>query len=146
MVVGILAWPIRYAIFALGAHFGPGWLPLVEASLTFHGLCYVFFFVVGFIYVDQVAPPDIRASAQSLIGVITLGIGLYLGSILAGQIKDLFTHGLGAGQVTDWTAVFLVPCALTVLCAIVFPMVFKAGRGADLESPSQTLIHGPGDR
>ena len=130
MVVGILAWPIRYAIFALCAH-SPSLLWLVEASLTLHGFCYVFFFVVGFIYVDTVAPPDIRASAQSLIGVVVLGIGMYIGSIVAGQIQDMFT----ANHVTNWTNVFLVPCALTVLCAIIFPMLFRSTEAppADVE-------------
>ena len=51
-----LAWPLRYIIFAIG---GPTWL--VIASLALHGFCYVFFFVAAFIYVDKVAPPDIRA-------------------------------------------------------------------------------------
>jgi nucleoside transporter len=123
MVIGILAWPIRYAIFALAWYHGPSALPVVEAALTLHGFCYVFFFVVGFIYVDQVAPPDIRASAQALIGVVALGLGSYIGSLIAGYIKGAFTRASGA---TDWIWVFLIPCFLTVLCAIVFPMLFKA--------------------
>lgn len=139
MVIGILAWPIRYAVFALAAHTGPSLLPLAEAALTLHGFCYVFFFVVGFIYVDTVAPPDIRASAQSLIGVITLGAGMYAGSILAGQIKDLFTyHG-----VTFWARVFLVPCVLTVLCAIVFPLIFKDDRKVSAEQETDVLMTAP---
>ncbi|MDQ2731944.1 MAG: MFS transporter [Armatimonadota bacterium] len=138
MVAGILAWPIRYAVFALGAHFGSGWLPVVEASLALHGFCYVFFFIVGFIYVDRVAPRDIRHSAQSLIGVITLGIGLYLGSRLAGWLHDFFTQP--KGHVVNWTALFLVPCAVTILCAIVFPLIFKERAEADL-SQSATIIH-----
>jgi len=125
MVVGIIAWPLRYAIFSLaaymGSHGGPNLLPLVEAALPLHGFCYVFFFVVGFIYVDTVAPIDIRASAQSLIGIVVLGIGTWIGSIVAGQIQQAFT----VGTVTNWTDVFLVPCVLTVLCAIVFPLIFK---------------------
>jgi nucleoside transporter len=128
MVLGILAWPIRYAVFALGAYVGPSLLPLVEISLALHGFCYVFFFVVGFIYVDQVASPDIRASAQSLIGVVSMGIGLFLGSILAGQLKDAFTTPGVKGispEVVHWTPIFLVPCALTVLCAIIFPLIFR---------------------
>ena len=116
LAIGVIAWPIRYIIFAIGS---PAWL--VVASLTLHGFCYVFFFVAAFIYVDKVAPPDIRASAQSLIAIIALGMGRFLGSLFAGGIRDLFTTDAG----TNWTNVFLVPCALTLLCAVAFLLFFR---------------------
>jgi MFS family permease len=116
LAIGVVAWPIRYVIFAIG---GPPWL--VIASLALHGFCYVFFFVAAFIYVDKVAPPDIRASAQSLIAIVALGLGRFLGSLFAGEIRDVFTTEAG----TNWTNVFLVPCALTVACAIAFLLFFR---------------------
>ena len=117
LAIGVLAWPIRYAIFAIGA---PTWL--VVASLTLHGFCYVFFFVVGFIYVDSVATADIRASAQSLVAFVILGLGTYVGSLFSGWIGDAFKLPSGA---TDWRSVFLVPCALTVAAAIAFLTAFR---------------------
>lgn len=114
--IGVIAWPIRYAIFAF--------LPvkwLVAASLSLHGFCYVFFFVVGFIYVDQIAPADIRASAQSLVAIVVLGAGRFLGSRFAGWIQGVYTTAQG----TNWQSVFLVPCALTVVCAVAFLLLFK---------------------
>ena len=119
LAFGVIAWPIRYIIFAIGA---PAWL--VIASLALHGFCYVFFFVAAFIYVDKVAPPDIRASAQSLIAIVALGLGRFLGSLFAGKIRDVFTV---AGE-TNWTHVFLVPCALTVVCAVAFLLFFREER------------------
>jgi len=116
LAIGVLAWPIRYIIFAIGT---PAWL--VIASLSLHGFCYVFFFTAAFIYVDMVAPSDIRASAQSLIALVTLGIGNYLGSLFAGWIGDYFT----VDGVTNWTGVFIVPCALTILCAVAFMLFFR---------------------
>jgi nucleoside transporter len=116
MMVGILAWPIRYAIFALG---GPLWLVL--ASLSLHGLCYVCFFTASYIYVDQVAPPDIRHSAQGLIAFVLLGAGLVVGSWFAGFVSDYFR----VGDVVDYTRVFLVPLVLTVLCAVLFVAFFR---------------------
>lgn len=116
LAIGVIAWPIRYAIFAL--------LPipwLVAASLSLHGFCYVFFFVVGFIYVDSVAPKDIRASAQALVAIIVLGFGRFLGSRFAGWVQQHYTS---SGQ-TDWTSVFLVPCLMTVACAIAFLLFFR---------------------
>jgi nucleoside transporter len=121
MTLGVLAWPLRYIVFAIGA---PAWL--VIASLALHGFCYVFFFTAAFIYVDMIAPTDLRASAQSLIAVVILGIGSFLGSNFAGWIKDLFT----TADVTNWRNVFLVPMVLTLLCAVLFVALFKEKKAA----------------
>jgi len=120
MVIGVLAWPIRYIIFAIGA---PSWL--VIASLALHGFCYVFFFTVAFIYVDTVAPKDIRNSAQSLITVVVLGFGNYVGSLFAGWVQSYYT----VDNVTNWRGVFIVPVVLTVLCAVAFLTMFKERKG-----------------
>ncbi len=125
LVLGVLAWPIRYIIFAIGQ---PSWL--VIASLSLHGFCFVFFFAAAFIYVDTVAPRDIRHSAQSLIMLVTYGIGSYIGSLFAGWIRDLFT----TEGITSWTSVFIVPCFLTVLCAAAFLIFVRENRPAQTQA------------
>jgi len=124
MVFGILAWPLRYIIFSIGH---PSWL--VITSLTLHGFCYVFFFVAAYIYVDKVAPTDIRASAQSLIAIVILGFGNFVGSNFSGWIQKLFTKeimtDLGTKTITNWTGVFIVPTVLTILCAVFFMIFFR---------------------
>ena len=121
MTLGVLAWPLRYIIFVIGT---PAWL--VVASLSLHGFCYVFFFTAAYIYVDTVAPADIRASAQSLIAVVILGFGNFLGANFSGWIKDLFTKD----DITNWRNVFLVPTVLTLLCAVAFVALFKEKKAA----------------
>ena len=121
MIIGVLAWPLRYIIFMIGK---PAWL--VIASLSLHGFCYVFFFTAAFIYVDMIAPKDIRASAQSLIAVIILGLGNFVGSNFSGWIQSLFTRE-GA---TNWQNVFAVPMVLTLVCALAFVLLFKEKKGA----------------
>ncbi|MCI0665342.1 MAG: MFS transporter [Acidobacteria bacterium] len=116
MVIGILAWPLRYAIFAYGEP-----RSLVIASLVLHGFCYVCFFVVSQIYVNEVAGPDIRASAQGLITFATLGAGLYVGSLFAGFVKDFYT----VGDYVSYGKIFTVPLVLTLLCAVVFTLTFR---------------------
>lgn len=125
LTLGILAWPIRYIIFSLGE---PSWL--VIASLALHGFCYVFFFTAAFIYVDNIAPKDIRHSAQSLIAIIILGFGNFVGSLFSGWVQNLFTKETldAAGEVVkviNWRGTFLVPTVLTLLCLIVFLAFFK---------------------
>jgi nucleoside transporter len=116
MIIGVLAWPARYIIFVIAQ---PVWL--VIASLALHGFCYVFFFTAAFIYIDKVSPPDIRASAQGMISIVTLGLGNFLGSLFVGWIQTIFTGPEG----TNWREVFIIPAVLTILCAVAFIFLFK---------------------
>jgi nucleoside transporter len=125
MTLGVLAWPLRYIIFVIGT---PAWL--IIASLALHGFCYVFFFTAAYIYVDMIAPADIRASAQSLIAVILLGVGNFVGSNFSGWIQNVFTKD----GVTAWRSVFFVPAVLTIVCAAAFVTLFKEKKAA---SPGQ---------
>jgi len=130
LTLGILAWPIRYIIFVIGQ---PSWL--VIASLALHGFCYVFFFTAAYIYVDNIAPKDIRASAQALIAVIILGFGNFVGSLFCGWIQKLFTTETvnAAGEAVkaiNWQKTFLVPTALTILCLIIFLAFFREKKAA----------------
>jgi nucleoside transporter len=118
--LGILAWPLRYAVFALGQ---PAWL--VIAAQTLHGICYSFFFVGGMIAVERLAHKDIRASAQGLIVFATNGVGMLIGSLLAGQIAHLF---LKAGGGHSWASIFMIPIIVTVLAAIAFMALFDERR------------------
>ena len=137
LVIGVLAWPLRYVFFALGqplAAVAPTAAQImVASSLTLHGIGYTFFFVVSQIYVDKVAPKDIRASAQALLALITLGFGNYLGTQFTGWIQDRFTDA--ATGVVNWPPVFLIPCALTVACAIAFLFTFKEPESEAEPSP-----------
>jgi len=116
LTLGILAWPLRYIIFVIGQ---PSWL--VITSLALHGFCYVFFFTAAYIYVDNIAPKDIRHSAQSLIATIILGFGNFFGSLFCGWIQDLFTKD----NVVNWRGTFLVPTVLTLLCLVIFMAFFR---------------------
>jgi nucleoside transporter len=130
LTLGILAWPIRYIIFVIGT---PAWL--VIASLALHGFCYVFFFTAAYIYVDNIAPKDIRHSAQSLIAIIILGVGNFVGSLFSGWIQNVFTtETVGAGgevmRSVNWRGTFLVPAALTLLCLVAFLVFFHERKTA----------------
>jgi nucleoside transporter len=123
LAIGVIAWPLRYIVFAWAPYLDLGIAQkAVVSSLTLHGIGYAFFFVASQVFVDMVAPKDIRASAQSLLSFFTLGIGTVLGTYFTGWIMNTFKPELDA---MNWTKVFLVPCALTVTCAIAFLLLFK---------------------
>lgn len=133
LIIGTLAWPLRYFIFALQE---PVWLVL--ASMSFHGVGFAFVFVTSYIYIDRVAPKDIRASAQSLLTLVTLGFGNFLGTKFCGALKDHYTQfvpdpknpaQLIPGEV-NWPMVFIIPALLCVGCAIAFWLTFHEPREA----------------
>jgi len=122
LAIGVIAWPLRYLVFAAYQSV-PAWV--VVGSLALHGIGYTFFFTVSQIYVDKVAPTDIRASAQALLTIVTLGLGNFLGTLFTGWIMTEFSPN----KVPNWTYIFLVPCALTVICAVAFLLFFKEPKG-----------------
>ena len=89
LLIGMLCWVARYALFAFGAPDQVAWMLLLGVAL--HGVCYDFFFVTGFIYTDKKAPADIRGQAQSLLVFLTQGLGMFFGFRMAFGGKFPFT-------------------------------------------------------
>ena len=89
LAVGMLAWVIRYSLFAIGA---PEQIQsMILGGVLLHGICYDFFFVTGQIYTDQKAPVAIRGQAQGLLVMLTLGLGMLIGAQSAGFVEGLCT-------------------------------------------------------
>lgn len=87
--VGMAVWALRYALFAIGAPSQTS--SLIILGVVVHGICYDFFFVTGQIYTDQKAPEPIRAQAQGLLVMLTLGVGMFIGAKVAGYIETACT-------------------------------------------------------
>ncbi|MEN1681155.1 MAG: MFS transporter [Planctomycetota bacterium] len=83
ILIGMGAWVGRYLLFAYGAPSQATWMIL--GGVLLHGICYDFFFVTGFMYTDQKAPPEIRGQAQSMLVFFTQGVGMYIGFAVAGH-------------------------------------------------------------
>lgn len=89
LAVGMLAWVVRYGLFAVGASEEVRWM--IIGGVMLHGICYDFFFVTGQIYTDQFAPKTIRAQAQGMLVLFTLGLGMFIGAQVAGRIEAQHT-------------------------------------------------------
>src|SRR4030095_15820242 len=70
IAIGIGAWGARFGLYGVG---GPALLYLAQAM---HGICFAFAIAAAMIYVERVCAPDVRASAQSLLGVVSYGFGM----------------------------------------------------------------------
>jgi nucleoside transporter len=119
MMLGMLAWTARYALFALGVG---GAAPLIYAGILLHGVCYDFFFVTGQIYVDKKAPKELQSSAQGFISMATYGVGMWIGNMVSGIVIGKFTNADGTHQ---WGQMWYVPAAMALVVTILFALVFK---------------------
>ncbi|QCZ92228.1 nucleoside permease [Salinimonas iocasae] len=119
LILGMLAWVIRYVLFAYGNADEGIWLLLVGIAL--HGLCYDFFFVSGQIYTDAKAAPQNKSAAQGLITLATYGVGMLIGFWVAGQITD--AYAVSDGHV--WENVWLFPAAFALVVLVLFTVLFK---------------------
>jgi MFS family permease len=89
LMVGMFSWGARYLLFLLGFETEVLW-PLY-LGIILHGICYDFFFVTAYIYVDKKASGAIRAKAQGLIALVTLGAGMFVGTTLSGVIAQRYS-------------------------------------------------------
>jgi len=124
LLVGMLAWTIRYVLFAYGDVGPMVWMLYV--GIILHGVCYDFFFVTGQIYVDQRAGTTIRAAAQGFLAFVTQGVGLFLGALASGAVVDAFTRTGPDGAMTHvWRSIWLVPAAAAFVVLVLFALLFR---------------------
>jgi MFS family permease len=96
------------------------------AGILLHGICYDFFFVTGHIHVDNVAPKNLRASAQGFIALITYGLGLLIGTKISGYVVKAYETEIAAGTfIHDWKAIWLMPAGMAAIVIVMFAIFFK---------------------
>ena len=123
MLVAMLAWVVRYGLFAYGDAGPLMWMFYI--GLLVHGVCYDFFFVSGQIYVDQKAPLHIRAAAQGFVTFVTYGAGMFVGSFIGGWVIDLYAGVGGNPTRHDWTSIWLVPAGMALGVLVLFALFFR---------------------
>lgn len=123
LLVGMFAWVLRYALFALGAPESITWMIIVGIAL--HGICYDFFFVTGQIYVDKKSNDKIRGQAQGFLVLVTYGLGMLIGAQIAGTTYNNFLKGTEALTAVQWQQFWWLPAGFALAVMIIFALFFK---------------------
>ncbi len=123
LLVGMGAWAVRFGLFGVFAT-QPSSLWMMFLGICIHGMCYDFVFVMGRMYVDKRATAEIRAAAQGLHALVTLGAGMFVGSWLAGVVVQHYAHG----ETHSWQQIWLIPAAMSAVLVVVFALLFHEKR------------------
>jgi len=124
LVVGMLAWVVRYGLFS-GAAAGGGVPWMIIGGILLHGICYDFFFVTGFIYTDKKAAREIRAQAQGLLVLVTQGLGMFIGAQVSGMLYNSLVLGRDAQGIGAFQSFWLIPCIAAAVVMVLFAMLFR---------------------
>jgi len=124
LAVGMLAWVLRYAMFAFGNADQLMWM--LWLGIILHGICFDFFFVVGQIYIDREAPSALRAATQGLITFLTYGLGMFVGSWMSGLVVDAYATTDAQGVAAHhWQPIWTIAGACAAFVLVLFVLMFK---------------------
>ncbi|MCK9205350.1 MAG: nucleoside permease [Bacteroidales bacterium] len=121
MLFSMLAWVLRFGLFAYGDPAGGLWMIIL--SCIIYGMAFDFFNISGSLYVESQSEPGIRASAQGLFMMMTNGFGAFFGSRISGIVIDTyFTRADGS---FDWHGIWLSFAGYSLIIAILFAILFR---------------------
>ncbi|MCX8641931.1 MULTISPECIES: nucleoside permease [unclassified Gilliamella] len=120
MLISMLAWVLRFGLFAYGDPSPVGFV-LLLLSMIVYGCAFDFYNISGSMYVEKSVSPAIRNSAQGLFMIMTNGLGAYLGSTISGIVVDHYT----TAGIIDWRTIWLIFAGYSLILAIIFLLIFK---------------------
>jgi MFS transporter, NHS family, xanthosine permease len=127
MLMSMLAWTLRFALFAYGDPGNGLWM--IVLSCIVYGAAFDFFNISGSLFVENQCDPKIRASAQGLFMLMTNGVGAVLGSLIAGYVIDHYFTDHACNDMTaickDWYHIWMAFAAYALVTAIAFTVLFK---------------------
>ncbi len=120
MLISMLAWALRFGLFAYGDPAGGLWMILL--SCVIYGVAFDFFHTAGSMYVETQVEPSMRASGQGLFFMMSNGFGAFFGSLISGIVIDKYFMLDGK---FDWQGIWLSFAGYAVVIAILFVILFK---------------------
>jgi len=119
LTIGAIAYTLRCLLFACVFQWEmpfAGKLALACTGQALHGVCFGCFLAAAYIYVDRVAPKDVRGSMQTMYGTLVIALGFFAGGIISGEVGEWFNTGTGDNVVRNWPMIWLSSAALAAIC------------------------------
>lgn len=128
---GMVMWGVRFSLFMAAAD-NHQWLAVVAIAL--HGICNDYFLIIAAMYLDEVAPLEIRAQAQSLLIMAISGVGAFLGAFISGQVfeRQILPNSEALGAAA-WTPLWWIPIGAAAITAVIWLVFFKYDRHQPLQ-------------
>ncbi len=122
MLLSMLAWVLRFGLFAYGDPSLAG-TTMIVVSCIVYGMAFDFFNISGSLFVETSTDSKIRASAQGLFMMMTNGVGAYLGSKISGYIIGNYFI-LSDGK-SDWHGIWFTFAIYAFIVAVLFVIFFR---------------------
>ncbi|GMV99338.1 MAG: xanthosine permease [Candidatus Hydrogenedentota bacterium] len=118
MIIGAAAHVFRYFVMAYSTS-----TPWLVAAVAAHGICWTFYFITAYVYVDTRTPPELRAAGQQFMGIIISGAGSLLGSLIGGQMAQ---YCIAPGSTAiDFTRFWMMPAWVSLAVTAVLWGAFR---------------------
>lgn len=129
LITGAVAYALRCVLFSLVFSLDltfTGKLALACSGQALHGLCFGCFLATAYIYVDRVAPQDVRGSMQTMYGTLVVALGFFAGGFISGEVGEWFSTGEGNDVVRNWKMIWLSSAALATVCVVGLLLFFPS--------------------
>jgi NHS family xanthosine MFS transporter len=121
MLMSMLAWVIRFGLFAYGNPTDGLWM--IITSCIVYGMAFDFFNISGSLFIETTTDSKIRSSAQGLFMMMSNGFGAVIGStISANMIQTYFTN---QDNSRDWHGIWTAFSIYAAVISILFALLFK---------------------
>ena len=109
LVLALVVLALRNIFFAVSSAYG--FAALDFCGIVVHGLIFGLLVVGAQLFVDEVAPPELRNQAQGLVNLILAGVGVFASNFIFHAI-------LKSSSPTPWTTAYVVAIAISLVTAI----------------------------
>ncbi|MFP6582690.1 MAG: MFS transporter [Candidatus Hydrogenedentota bacterium] len=138
LVLGGCSYVLRFAIWAvvgMGDVLGDAGVVIAVVSQALHGVSFACFYVCAFIYIDRIAPKDIRHSAQAMFGISLVGFGPMLSGPVLGQLSKTFGDGAVITNFAGmWATLSVIALIATTILFTLFRDESGTGDGNDVDA------------
>lgn len=127
MTIGAAAYCARCVLLGLVFSVDPpfaGKMAMAVIGNALHGFCFGCFFAAAYMYVDRIAPLDVKGSMQTFYGTFVVALGFFFGGLVSGWVGAAFSDA--DDNIQSWTGLWMSCAALSAVCVVLFAAAFPS--------------------